>query len=59
MHVNLLLIHISHFIMWQDYETAFRNATGSSLEHIRERLCMFIISGVINPNEEFYYNIED
>jgi hypothetical protein len=59
MHVNLLLIHISHFIMWHDYETAFRNATGSSLEHIRERLCMFIVSGVINPNEEFYYNIED
>jgi hypothetical protein len=45
--------------MWQDYETAFRNATGSSLEYIRERLCMFIISEVINPKGEFYYNIED
>jgi hypothetical protein len=50
MHFNLLLIHTSHFIMWQDYEIAFRNAIGSSLEHIRERLCMFIVSKVINPN---------
>jgi hypothetical protein len=59
MHTNLLLIYISHFIVWQDYETAFRNATCSNLEHIRERLCMFIISEVINPNGEFYYNIEN
>jgi hypothetical protein len=59
MHINLLLIHTSHFIMWQDYETVFRNATGSSLEHIRERLCMFIVSEVINQKVEFYYNIED
>jgi hypothetical protein len=59
MHINLLLIHTSYFIVWQDYKTAFRNATGSSLEHIRERLCMFIILEVINPKGEFYYNIED
>jgi hypothetical protein len=59
MQINLLLIHISHFIVWQDYETAFRNAAGSSLEHIRERLCMFIISEDINPKGEFYYNINN
>jgi hypothetical protein len=59
MHINLLLIDTSHFIVWQDYETAFRNAASSSLKHIRERLCMFIVSEVINPNGEFYYNIED
>jgi hypothetical protein len=59
MHINLLLIHTFHFIVWQDYETTFRNAVGSSLEHIRERLCMFIVSEVINLNGEFYYNIED
>jgi hypothetical protein len=59
MQINLLLIHISHFIVWRDYETAFRNAAGSSLEHIRERLCMFIISEDINPKGEFYYNIND
>jgi hypothetical protein len=57
--INLLLIHTSHFIVWQDYETAFRNVAGSSLEHIRERLCMFIVSEVINSNGEFYYNIAD
>jgi hypothetical protein len=43
MDINLLLIHTSHFIMWQDYETAFRNTAGSSLKHIRERLCIFIV----------------
>jgi hypothetical protein len=59
MHINLLLIHSSHFIVWQDYETAFRNASNSSLEHIRERLCMFIVSEVINSKGEFYYDIED
>jgi hypothetical protein len=53
MHINLLLIHTSHFIVWQDYETAFRNATGSNLEHIRKRLCMFIVSEVINQKGEF------
>jgi hypothetical protein len=58
MHINLLLLHTSYFIIWQDYETIFRNTTGSNLEHIRERLCMFIISEVINPKGEFYYNIE-
>jgi hypothetical protein len=59
MHINLLLIHTSHFIVWHDYVTAFRNAACSSLEHIRERLCMFIVSKVINPKGEIYYNIED
>jgi hypothetical protein len=59
MHINLLLIHTSHFIVWQDYETAFSNAAGSSLEYIRERLCMFIVSKIINPKGEFYYNIEN
>jgi uncharacterized membrane protein len=59
MHINLLLIHTSHFIVWQDYETAFSNAADSSLEYIRERLCMFIVSKIINPKGEFYYNIEN
>jgi hypothetical protein len=59
MHINILLIYTSHFIMWQDYETAFRNLAGSSLEHIRERLCMFIVSKVINQKGDFFYNIED
>jgi hypothetical protein len=44
--------------MWQDYETAFMITAGSSLKHIRERLCMSIVLEVINPNGEFYYNIE-
>jgi hypothetical protein len=43
--------------MWQDYETTFRNAAGSSLDHIRERLCMFIVSDVNIPKREFYYKI--
>jgi hypothetical protein len=59
MYINLVLIHTAHFIVRQDYKTAFRNAAGSSLEHIRERICMFIVSEVINPKGEFYYNIED
>jgi hypothetical protein len=59
MHINLLLIHTSHFIVCQDYETAFRNAVGSILKHIRERLCMFIVSEVTNPKGEFYDNIDD
>jgi hypothetical protein len=59
MHINLLLIYTSHFIVWQDYETTFRNIADSSLEHIRERLFMFIISEVIYPKGGFYYNIED
>jgi hypothetical protein len=59
MHINLLLIHTYYFIVWQDYETAFRNVVGSSPEHIRERLCMFIVLEVINPKEKIYYNIED
>jgi hypothetical protein len=59
MHINLLLIHTSNFIVWQDYETTFRNTAGSSLEHIIERLCMFIVLEVINLNGEFYYNIKE
>jgi hypothetical protein len=43
--------------MWQDYKNAFRNAVGSSLEHIRERLATFILSEVINPKVEFHINI--
>jgi hypothetical protein len=59
MHINLLLIHTSYFIVWQDYEPIFRNTVGYSLEHSKERLCMFIVSKVINLMGEFYYNIED
>jgi hypothetical protein len=55
MHIHLLLIHTSHFIMWQDYKNAFINAAGSSLEHIRGRLAWFIISEVISPNGEFHF----
>jgi hypothetical protein len=57
MHINILLIHHSHFMMWQDYENAFTR--GSSFEHIRERLAIFIVSEVIDPKGEFYYNIEN
>jgi hypothetical protein len=57
MHINILLIHHSHFIVWQDYENAFTR--GSSFEHIRERLAIFIVSEVIDPEREFYYNIEN
>jgi hypothetical protein len=59
MHINLLLIHTFYFIMWQDYEIIFRNAAGSNFEHIRDMLCMFIVSEVINLKGEFYYNIDD
>jgi hypothetical protein len=51
MHFNLLLIHTSHFIMWQDYQNVFINLAGSSLEHNRERLATFIISEIISPNK--------
>jgi hypothetical protein len=42
--------------MCQDYQNTFNNATGSSLEHIRDRLAAFIISKVISSKEEFYFN---
>jgi hypothetical protein len=45
--------------MWQDNETVFRNAAGSSIEHIREKLYKFMVSEVINSKGKFYYNIED
>jgi hypothetical protein len=48
--INLLLMHTSHFIMWQDYQNIFINTAGSSLEHIRERLSTFIVSEVIREN---------
>jgi hypothetical protein len=57
MHINLLLIHTSHFIVWQDYQNAFINAAGSSLEHIRERLAVFIMSQIISPKGEFHCSI--
>jgi hypothetical protein len=57
MHINLLLIHTSHFIVWQDYQNAFINAAGSSLEHIRDRLAAFIVSHVISPKGELYFSI--
>jgi hypothetical protein len=56
MHINLLLMHTSHFIVWQDYQHVFINVAGSSLERIRERLSAFIISKVISPKEEFISN---
>jgi hypothetical protein len=57
MHINILLIHHSHFIVWQYYENAFTR--GSSFEHIREGVAIFIVSEVIDPKGEFYYNIEN
>jgi hypothetical protein len=57
MHINLLLMHTSHFIMWQDYQNTFIIAAGSSLEHIRERLAAFIVSQIISPKEEFHCSI--
>jgi hypothetical protein len=57
MYIDLLLIHTSHFIVWQDYQNAFINAVGSSLEHIRERLVSFIMSQVISPEGEFHFSI--
>jgi hypothetical protein len=41
-----------HILSWQDYENAFINALASSLEHIRERLAVFIVLEVISPNRE-------
>jgi hypothetical protein len=43
--------------MWQDYQNAFINAAGSSLEHIRERLAAFILSEVISPKGEFHFKL--
>jgi hypothetical protein len=43
--------------MWQDYQNAFINAAGSSLEHIRERPSAFIISEVISPKGEFHFKL--
>jgi hypothetical protein len=57
MHINVLLIHTSHFIMWQDYQNTFINATGSSLEHFRERLVEFIILEIISPKGEFHFEL--
>jgi hypothetical protein len=57
MHINLLLIHTSYFIMWQDYQNAFIKAAGSNLERIRERLAAFIVSQVISPKGEFHFSI--
>jgi hypothetical protein len=57
MHINLLLIHTSHFIVWQDYQNAFINTSDSSIDHIRERLAAFIVSQVISSNGEFYFSI--
>jgi hypothetical protein len=57
MYINLLLIHTSHFIMWQDYQNAFINAAASSLEHIGDRQAGFIVSQVISPKGEFHFCI--
>jgi hypothetical protein len=57
MHINLQLIHTSHFILWQDYQNAFINTVGSSLEHIGERLAVFIVSKVISPKGEFHFSL--
>jgi hypothetical protein len=55
--INLLLMYTSHFIEWQDYQNTFINVAGSSLEHIRDRLSAFIVSGVISPKGEFHFKL--
>jgi hypothetical protein len=57
MHINLLLIHTLHFIVWQEYQNNFINATGPSLVQNRERLAAFIVSEIISPNGEFHFNL--
>jgi hypothetical protein len=57
MHINLLLIHSSYFIMWQNYQNTFINAAGSNLKHIKEGLSVFIVSEVISPKEEFHFKL--
>jgi hypothetical protein len=57
MHINILLMHTSHFIVWQDYQNAFINTAGSSLKHIIERLAAFIVLEVISSNREFHFNL--
>jgi hypothetical protein len=57
MHIYLLLIHTSHFIVWEDYQNAFINAAGSRLEPIRERLASFIVLEVISPKREFHFSL--
>jgi hypothetical protein len=58
MHINLLLIHTSHFIVWQNYQNTYISTVGSSLEHIRERLAVFIISKVNSPKGQFYFSLQ-
>jgi hypothetical protein len=58
MHINLLLIHISHFIVWQDYQNVFISTVGSSLEHIRETLAVFIVSEFNSPKGQFYFSLQ-
>jgi hypothetical protein len=57
MHINLLLIHTSHFIVWQDYKNTFINVAGSSIEQIRERLAAFSMLQIISPKGEFHCSI--
>jgi hypothetical protein len=54
MHIHLLLIYTSHFIM-EGYENAFINVAGSHLEYIRERLAAFIVSQAISSKGEFHF----
>jgi hypothetical protein len=55
MHIHLLLIHTSHFIL-TGYENTFINVQGSNIEHIREMLAGFIIMEVIGRKGEFHYS---
>jgi hypothetical protein len=57
MHINLLSIHTSHLLVWQDYQNAFTSVVVSSLEHIRESLAAFIISELISPTGEFRFKL--
>jgi hypothetical protein len=49
-------IYILLILSCQNYENAFINAQGSSLEHIRERLAWFIVWEVIRSRGEFHYS---
>jgi hypothetical protein len=42
-------------ISWQDYDVEFINKNGSSLKHIRERIAEFLVTQVIDPKVEFYF----
>jgi hypothetical protein len=51
---HILLIHFL-IISWQDYDVEFINKKGTSLKHIKERITEFLVTQVIDPKGEFYF----